>query len=90
MKNKYSVVVFGFVIEVTLRKQAKITHDEWPWSDWKATHQHRKGGEYRRLCGALLEVDKSPVVVYDDKVGNIWVRSKTEFDDGRFAMIDNQ
>ncbi|MFT4706459.1 MAG: hypothetical protein ACJAXK_002547 [Yoonia sp.] len=84
MKNKYRFVIFGYVFEMSYRKQSE---NAWPSTDWQATHRHRKGGEYRRLCNALLEGDESNVVVYDDSVGNIWVRSKAEFDDGRFTLM---
>ena len=88
MKNKFRLVIFGFVIELTMHKQATIKHDERSPDNWKATHRHRKGGAYRHICDGLLEADKSAAVVYDDKVGNVWIRSKVEFDDGRFTLID--
>lgn len=56
-------------------------------TDWKATHRHRKGGLYRVLGRGTLEADRSPVVIYDDAAGEIWVRSAKEFDDGRFEPI---
>ncbi len=52
---------------------------------WRPTHQHKKGGEYRVLGHGILEADRSDVVIYDDKDGQIWVRSTSEFYDGRFA-----
>jgi len=54
---------------------------------WRPTHQHRKGGLYRVITRAELEADLSPVVVYDDANGRVWVRPAAEFDDGRFAPL---
>lgn len=55
---------------------------------WRPTHQHRKGGEYRVLGHGVLESDRSDVVIYDDRSGTIWVRSKAEFYDGRFSAMN--
>lgn len=55
--------------------------------DWTATHRHRKGGLYRRLGDAVWEPDRSPVVIYDDADGNVWVRPKDSFEDGRFTAL---
>jgi len=55
---------------------------------WQATHQHRKGGYYRLLCYGTQEADRTPVAIYDDAVGTVWVRSADEFDDGRFTPLD--
>ncbi|MEM9583123.1 MAG: DUF1653 domain-containing protein [Pseudomonadota bacterium] len=57
-------------------------------SSWRATHRHKKGGLYRFIAEAVLEADRSDVVIYDDVDGQIWVRSKREFYDGRFAEVD--
>lgn len=54
---------------------------------WRATHRHHKGGEYRVLAHGVLEADRSEAVIYDDQEGQIWVRSKSEFYDGRFMKI---
>lgn len=54
---------------------------------WTPTHRHKKGGLYRLLCDAKLESDESDVIVYYDKEGNVWVRSKAEFYDGRFTPL---
>ncbi|MCF2903407.1 hypothetical protein L0666_00265 [Octadecabacter sp. CECT 8868] len=54
---------------------------------WQPTHKHRKGGLYRLLSYGTYEADMSPVALYDDAVGTIWVRSKAEFDDGRFTPL---
>lgn len=55
---------------------------------WKPTHRHRKGGLYRVLAEATWEPDRSLVVIYDDETGKIWVRRKTDFEDGRFVRLD--
>ncbi len=51
------------------------------------THRHRKGGLYRRVADAVLEADRSDVVIYDDATGAVWVRSRAEFEDGRFTDL---
>lgn len=56
--------------------------------DWKPTHRHAKGGEYRVLMHATLEADRSPAVIYDDADGTVWVRVLSEFYDGRFSTIE--
>jgi hypothetical protein len=54
---------------------------------WKATHRHKKGGLYRLVGPAILEADRSAVVIYDDAEGTVWVRSAEEFNDGRFTPL---
>ncbi|AKS46633.1 Protein of unknown function [Octadecabacter temperatus] len=54
---------------------------------WKATHRHRKGRLYRVVGPAILEADRSAVVIYDDADGTVWVRSADEFNDGRFTPL---
>lgn len=54
---------------------------------WAATHRHRKGGLYRVLGQAVLEADRSDVVIYDDAEGQVWVRPVEEFHDGRFSPV---
>lgn len=54
---------------------------------WQATHQHKKGGYYRLITYGTLESDRSPVAIYDDAVGTVWVRAASEFDDGRFTPL---
>lgn len=56
---------------------------------FEPTHRHKKGGLYRVLCSAKLEADESDVIVYYDREGNVWVRSKQEFYDGRFKPLSN-
>ena len=55
---------------------------------WAPTHRHRKGGLYRVLGQAVLEADRTDVVVYDDAEGTVWVRPVAEFEDGRFTPVD--
>ena len=55
---------------------------------WRPTHRHLKsGGDYRVICAATLEADRTDAVVYDDRDGTVWVRSAAEFYDGRFAEL---
>ena len=54
---------------------------------WTPTHRHKKGGLYRVLGRAVLEADRSDVVVYDDAEGTVWVRPVDEFEDGRFSPV---
>lgn len=56
--------------------------------NWNPTHRHAKGGAYRVLMHAILEADRSAVVVYDDIEGTVWVRALSEFCDGRFSTIE--
>lgn len=51
---------------------------------WAPTHRHRKGGLYRVLGNGILEANGSLMIIYDDAEGTTWIRSATEFDDGRF------
>ena len=55
--------------------------------DWQATHRHHKGGLYRLIGPAVLETDRSNVVIYDDADGAVWVRPAEEFNDGRFSPL---
>jgi hypothetical protein len=57
------------------------------YAPWKATHRHRKGGLYRVVGPAILEADRSDVIIYDDADGTVWVRSAVEFNDGRFTPL---
>jgi len=59
-------------------------------ANWQPTHRHRKGGFYRVINAGLWEPDRSPVVIYDDAAGQVWVRPKEEFEDGRFTPIASQ
>jgi hypothetical protein len=54
---------------------------------WQPTHRHRKGGLYRLLDYGTNEADRTPVVIYDDSDGTLWVRSVAEFNDGRFVAL---
>jgi hypothetical protein len=58
---------------------------------WQPTHQHYKGGLYREIARGQLEADQTPVVIYDDQKGQVWVRPVKDFDQiepfVRFAAI---
>ena len=54
---------------------------------WVPTHRHRKGGLYRLLSDGVWEPDRSLVAIYDDEAGQVWVRPKDEFEDGRFTPL---
>ena len=54
---------------------------------FQPTHRHRKGGLYRLLARGVFEPDRSPVAIYDDADGTIWVRPLVEFEDGRFTPV---
>ena len=54
---------------------------------WYPTHRHKKGGGYRLLGYGINEADRTNVAIYDDADGTVWVRSRLEFDDGRFTPI---
>jgi hypothetical protein len=56
-------------------------------SGWHPTHRHKKGGLYRLICFGTDEATRSPVAIYDDSVGTVWVRSAAEFEDGRFTPL---
>ena len=58
-----------------------------PDGPWVATHRHRKGGLYRLIDQGINEADRAPVAIYDDPEGTIWVRSRAEFEDGRFTAV---
>lgn len=47
--------------------------------EWKPTHRHYKGSLYRVVAEGRIEADLSPVVIYDDKEGNVWVRPHDDF-----------
>ena len=57
-------------------------------ADWVPTHRHRKGGLYRFISRGILETDRSTVVIYDDAQGTVWVRPTSEFEDGRFEVLN--
>ncbi|MEM9709273.1 MAG: DUF1653 domain-containing protein [Pseudomonadota bacterium] len=54
---------------------------------WRPTHRHRKGGLYRLVGQGVYEPDRSPVAIYDDRDGTIWIRPLDEFNDGRFDPV---
>ncbi len=60
-------------------------------------YRHYKGGIYEVVCEALLESDHTPVIVYRDEAGAVWVRPRDAFFDTvtaeglvqpRFAPLD--
>lgn len=52
--------------------------------------RHGKTGRLYTLIGeAIMEADLTPVVLYQSvKDGQIWVRPRDNFYDGRFEMIE--
>ena len=42
-------------------------------------YRHYKGGIYEVVCEALLESDHTPVIVYRDEAGAVWVRPRDAF-----------
>ncbi|WP_049973733.1 hypothetical protein [Azospirillum sp. B4] len=61
-----------------------------PAPSWRPTHRHRNGSDYREVLRGAMEADypSTPVVIYDDAQGRIFVRPAAEFDDGRFSRLD--
>ncbi len=56
---------------------------------------HNRGGEYKVIGHAQVQApDDAPltdyevVTVYRSKMGDLWVRRKSEFEDGRFIELD--
>lgn len=47
--------------------------------------RHKKGGTYTFIGYGRSTVDLSPQAVYVDEAGELWVRPKDEFIDGRFV-----
>lgn len=55
---------------------------------WCPTHRHVKtGGEYRVLARGKIEATLAPIVVYENRDGETWVRPVAEFEDGRFVPL---
>jgi hypothetical protein len=58
-----------------------------------ATYRHKKsGGKYTIVGHAQVQAqepltDYEVVTVYRDEKGNLWVRRKAEFEDGRFEQL---
>lgn len=69
-----------------LRRRARgVVLGQTPWAP---THRHKKGGLYRLLGRGIAEADRSPVAIYDDAEGTVWVRVSAEFDDtARFTPL---
>jgi len=55
--------------------------------DWTPTHAHRKGGLYRFIGYGRNTEDGESVAIYEDILGNVWVRPRWMFDDGRFEPV---
>jgi len=66
------------------RRAQRVVLGETPWTP---THRHKKGGLYRLIGRGIAEADRSPVAIYDDAEGTVWVRASAEFDDGRFTPL---
>lgn len=49
--------------------------------------RHRSGGIYRIVACAFTESNVGPVYVYE-RDGVTWTRPQSEFEDGRFVLID--
>lgn len=61
------------------------------YTEWRPTHRHYKGGLYRELMRGTLEASMTPVVVYQNQEGRVWVRPVREFDgeidEGELGLI---
>ena len=44
-------------------------------------YRHYKGGIYELIAEALLEADRTPVMVYRGQDGQVWVRPRAAFFD---------
>lgn len=42
-------------------------------------YRHYKGGIYELVCEAVLEADRTPVMVYRGEDGAVWVRPRAAF-----------
>ena len=42
-------------------------------------YRHYKGGIYELVAEAVLEADRTPVMVYRGQDGAVWVRPRTDF-----------
>ena len=68
-----------------LRRYARQGVAEGAGESTRPTHRHYKGGFYRetkrgRATGDKPIVDLTPVVVYENEAGEVWVRAVEEFD----------
>ena len=61
---------------------------EGEWNKVTKIYRHTKrGGLYRLVCMGLLEVNKKPHVIYQSlEDGQVWIRPRDEFFDGRFEF----
>lgn len=49
-------------------------------------YRHFKGGIYEVICEALHEADQTPMIVYRDHQGTVWVRARARF----FEVIEHE
>jgi len=78
----------SFVNMVEEMRQAGKEYDAFVSKENKPSHFHKKSGkEYKLLIEGKLESTSIPVVVYQDAVGDVWVRPKTEWDSNFSALL---
>lgn len=59
-------------------------------AQFEATHRHIKsGGPYQFISYCIIEKTLTEGVIYMDITGRLWVRPREEFEDGRFAPIED-
>jgi hypothetical protein len=51
-------------------------------------YRHYKGGIYELVCDAVLEADRTPVIVYRGQDGVVWVRPRDAFFE--MVMVDGK
>lgn len=62
--------------------------DTWKFPARAVVRHNKTGGTYKIARHALNEHDHTPVYVYECLTTNIvWVRPKTEMEDGRFERV---
>lgn len=73
----------GLVLEGPARRKiaALLRRLSSPVEEWRPTHRHYKGGLYRVVARGKIEADLSPVVIYDNKQGETWVRPVRDFEE---------
>ena len=59
-----------------------------PFGPFQPTHRHRKGTYYQALLRITREADLAPLIVYRDRNDVVWARPETEFNDGRFKVLN--
>lgn len=64
-----------------LQKPIRDRRDLMPTTmEFIATHKHYKGGLYQKIGEGKWEENLTPVVIYRNKDGEVWVRPKTSFE----------